>query len=84
MSLGEVRAIRTPGGRVRHAAYDKHGRIIGKSHSDRNLAEEKLEVYRTRELARLNTVMRPCMCCQKPFESEGKHNRLCDHCRRKY
>lgn len=27
-------------------------------------------------------VQRSCMCCQKTFLSEGKHNRLCDHCRR--
>ncbi|MGV8987611.1 MAG: hypothetical protein ACOH2H_15175 [Cypionkella sp.] len=24
---------------------------------------------------------RPCMCCQKPFPSEGIHNRLCPNCR---
>ncbi len=24
---------------------------------------------------------RPCMCCRKPFESEGIHNRLCSTCR---
>lgn len=23
----------------------------------------------------------PCMTCGKPFNSEGKHNRLCGHCR---
>ncbi len=25
---------------------------------------------------------RPCMCCQRPFISEGKHNRLCGYCKR--
>jgi hypothetical protein len=25
--------------------------------------------------------MRPCMCCEQVFFSEGKHNRLCDSCR---
>ena len=24
---------------------------------------------------------RACMCCRKPFESEGIHNRLCSCCR---
>lgn len=26
---------------------------------------------------------RACMCCRKPFESEGNHNRLCAECRLK-
>lgn len=26
---------------------------------------------------------RRCMCCAQPFVSEGPHNRLCPHCRRK-
>lgn len=26
-------------------------------------------------------VERACMCCRKPFLSEGKHNRLCGNCR---
>lgn len=25
---------------------------------------------------------RACMCCRRPFDSEGIHNRLCDGCRR--
>ena len=25
---------------------------------------------------------RACMCCRAEFMSEGKHNRLCDYCRR--
>lgn len=24
---------------------------------------------------------RPCMCCQRPFQSEGIHNRMCATCR---
>lgn len=32
---------------------------------------------------RASRVMRPCMCCRRPFQSEGAHNRLCDPCRRK-
>lgn len=26
---------------------------------------------------------RDCMSCQKPFQSEGIHNRLCDYCKTK-
>lgn len=25
--------------------------------------------------------VRPCMCCQRPFRSEGFHHRLCNVCR---
>lgn len=25
--------------------------------------------------------VRPCMCCERPFPSEGIHNRLCAYCR---
>lgn len=28
------------------------------------------------------TSLRPCMCCSRPFPSEGIHNRLCGLCRR--
>lgn len=27
---------------------------------------------------------RPCMCCRKPFVSQGIHNRLCDYCKGRY
>jgi hypothetical protein len=33
------------------------------------------------ELSRLeNRRMRNCMCCEKPFGSQGNHNRLCIGC----
>ena len=28
-------------------------------------------------------IARPCLCCQRLFQSEGIHNRLCDICRHK-
>jgi hypothetical protein len=31
---------------------------------------------------RKSALMRPCLCCQTTFNSEGPHNRLCDTCRR--
>jgi hypothetical protein len=27
------------------------------------------------------TVKRPCLRCEKPFDSEGPHNRMCNGCR---
>jgi hypothetical protein len=38
---------------------------------------------RTVAYARLKPVtqVRPCLCCDAPFPSEGAHNRLCDPCR---
>lgn len=36
---------------------------------------------RTEQSYRPQTVDRPCMCCRRPFPSEGAHNRLCDACR---
>jgi hypothetical protein len=27
------------------------------------------------------TVIRPCLCCRAPFESEGSGNRMCSSCR---
>jgi hypothetical protein len=26
-------------------------------------------------------MVRPCMCCRNPFESDGIHHRLCANCR---
>lgn len=31
---------------------------------------------------RVEKTERPCLCCSRPFPSEGIHNRLCDLCRR--
>ena len=28
----------------------------------------------------VETVTRPCLCCRRPFESEGAHHRLCLLC----
>lgn len=37
----------------------------------------------TKPRHRKPALMRPCLCCQTTFNSEGPHNRLCDTCRRK-
>ena len=43
----------------------------------------RLENRRNLKLRPKNPATRPCMCCQKPFVSEGSHNRLCGDCRNK-
>ncbi|MGP9791488.1 hypothetical protein [Roseinatronobacter sp. NSM] len=30
---------------------------------------------------RLKRVLRPCLCCEAQFHSQGIHNRLCDACK---
>lgn len=40
---------------------------------------ERRKGYEQRESTKPN--LRPCMCCERPFPSEGIHNRLCANCR---
>jgi hypothetical protein len=42
--------------------------------------EAREEAYAAR---RSGVRVRPCMCCETPFPSEGAHNRLCDPCRKR-
>lgn len=51
-------------------------------YSSKSNAETSRDAYEAREKAVLKRMTRPCMCCQKPFESEGIHNRMCPVCRR--
>lgn len=43
------------------------------------------EKWMRNQLARLPESRRPrertCLCCGRPFESEGPHNRMCNPCR---
>lgn len=45
----------------------------------------KAEAWLTEQLSRLDPRRvprdRPCLCCGRPFLSEGAHNRLCASCR---
>lgn len=34
----------------------------------------------SRHNVRSGSVLRTCMCCARPFFSEGRHNRLCSNC----
>ncbi len=83
MSLGEIRSVRTVNG-LRYGVFDARGRLQGALSLNRDDAESKLETLLTRERVRRDSQTRPCMCCEKTFLSEGKHNRLCDTCRTKF
>lgn len=45
-------------------------------------AEASRAAWEAKDNLARKRVTRPCLCCQKPFDSEGIHNRLCDVCRR--
>lgn len=34
-----------------------------------------------RRTGRAAKTQRPCLCCGNPFDSDGKHNRVCDPCK---
>ena len=51
-------------------AYDLLGSAIGRAARAASLLRKETR-YK----------MRPCMCCETPFQSEGIHNRLCNSCR---
>lgn len=60
------------------AVYDGQERISG-YFGNHSLAADCM----ANKERRANIKIRPCMCCQANFESEGAHNRMCDKCRRK-
>ena len=41
----------------------------------------RLETRRSLKLKPKKVANRTCLCCRKPFVSEGAHNRLCGDCR---
>lgn len=62
------------------------GQIVGREHEPDG-GGRTTRVYRlSARLAgapkRRTRITRPCLCCRRDFESEGAHNRLCQHCRR--
>lgn len=50
-------------------------------YGSRDKAQRALDAAQARTDAARRRGTRSCMCCQKPFESEGIHNRLCTSCR---
>lgn len=63
-----------------HAVF-KGGRQVSPAARDRKLAEQRLEMLQRREARDLqDSTQRLCLCCSKPFFSEGAHHRLCSVC----
>ena len=56
-----------------------NGRPKGKGYAQRQMAEEVLDAVRRSAERSIRT----CMSCQQPFESEGKHNRMCLPCKKR-
>ena len=65
-------------GRKQWATYDRLGERVTAFQSHKVLAE----IDRDRLVAETGRKARPCLCCGSAFDSEGRHNRLCDRCRR--
>lgn len=82
-------ATLTPEERAERLALIKEGKEKGMTWAQMgaqlNIAGYSLESWYNRRtrLDRATLSQRPCMCCRKPFESEGAHNRLCPECRLK-
>lgn len=60
-----------------YAVVDANGKAVSQEYWTEMDADAALD----RLMRAAKTLTRPCICCQKPFESEGAHNRMCDRCR---
>lgn len=60
---------------------DPDGRPQSAFYGAGDRAQSALDAAQARADAARKRAVRPCLCCQKPFESEGIHNRLCSICR---
>jgi hypothetical protein len=68
--------------RLNHGSFEIAGL---RSMSPIFASRAKGEAWLQAKLAKLTDAdrpkLRPCICCTHPFESEGKHNRMCGSCR---
>lgn len=60
---------------------DDLGRQVTAFTRNREEAVTRRDVLKTEADAKLKRKVRPCLCCQTHFLSEGIHNRMCDRCR---
>ena len=58
------------------------GEALDRSLTSVDSCLRRLEDRRSKPLKPKKAANRPCMCCRKPFASQGAHHRLCDRCRR--
>lgn len=64
-----------------YLVVDDIGRKVGGFFSNLNTAQMRRDSLVAEYEAKLSRKVRPCLCCQTKFMSEGIHNRLCDRCR---
>jgi hypothetical protein len=69
-AIGGVYQVISPSGEI-------HANFNCKDNAETNRAAMEARDNLTRK-----RVTRSCLCCQRPFQSEGIHNRMCDVCRR--
>lgn len=60
---------------------DPNGLTCAGPFGDRHKASMTCDARQAEADARAKRGRRPCMCCGRPFQSEGIHNRMCDPCR---
>ena len=65
----------------KHVVYQPDGQVYGTYASKTQAAGIAGGKQKAADLA-LKRMKRSCMRCQKPFQSEGIHNRMCDYCLR--
>ena len=59
------------------------GEALDRSLTSVDSCLRRLEDRRSKPLKPKKDATRPCLCCKKPFVSEGPHHRLCGPCRKK-
>ena len=63
-----------------HAVHDPDGQQAGEWFETRASASVSCAHKQRAADRAAKRVIRPCMCCRAPFQSEGIHNRLCKGC----
>lgn len=63
------------------ATYREIAQVTGLTLSQVNYRLHNSNAIPPKPRRRKPALMRPCLCCQTTFNSEGPHNRLCDTCR---
>lgn len=68
-----------------YVVTDEHGKYLTGPSPFHSHVDRLRETMQREAQAKANAVakvgVRPCMCCQKAFQSEGIHNRMCNGCR---
>ena len=71
-----------PQGARAFVVLDPDCRVVSEPTPFRLLAEQECVRHQRAYDAARKRGSRPCMSCQKQFQSDGIHNRMCDHSRR--